>query len=285
VEAIYERIQPIRVCVAVDPAVSFGEDSDEHGIVVVAKGSDGDHYVLEDLSRRAPVTQWPRIAIEAHARWQADRMVAEVNNGGDYVEATVRSAGYRGGYETVRATRGKQVRADPIAQFYAQGHVHHVGYFEALEEQLVSWVPDADADESPDRLDALVWGCVFLDPRLTAGWADVYRPRTPEERAAEPAPTRGWATVYAGRPSKAAVPADTTSPSPRASREPPARSGYFKGYTEPESGRPAVDYEHPATNDSAMRETCRCGNTRAEHAGGVGVCTEVGCPCEAFASR
>jgi phage terminase large subunit-like protein len=135
VEAIYDLIQPVRVGIAVDPAVTGTEDSDEHGIIVAAKGEDGDIYLLEDLSFRGAVTAWPPRVIEACERWQVDRVIAEVNNGGDYVEQTLRAAGYRGGYEVVRATRGKMIRAEPVATYHEKLHVHAVGYLPELQEQ------------------------------------------------------------------------------------------------------------------------------------------------------
>ncbi len=197
VQAIYDIIQPVRVCVAVDPAVSFSDDSDEHGIVVVAKGKNGHHYVLEDLSRRAPVTAWPRVVMEAVDRWQADRVIGEVNNGGDYIEATMRAQGFTGAYETVHATRGKALRAEPLAQFYQRGSVHHVGVLPELEIQMTGWVAE-ESNESPDRLDALVWACTWLDPRMSRGWERVYLPPDPDEAQEERTGSRtSWADVYA----------------------------------------------------------------------------------------
>lgn len=194
--ALFERIEPVRVCIGVDPAVTFSDDSDDHGIVAVAKGKDAHHYVLEDLSRRAPVTAWPRVVMEAAERWQVDRVVGEVNNGGDYIEATMRAAGFQGSFETVRATRGKQLRAEPLAAYYHKGLVHHVGTFPDLEAQMTGWVP-GETDDSPDRLDALVWACTWLEPRLAGGWERLYLPVDPDQEPEHRGPHRiGWGDVY-----------------------------------------------------------------------------------------
>jgi phage terminase large subunit-like protein len=131
-------------------------------------------------------------------RWGVDRVVAEVNNGGDYVEATLRAAGYTGGYEAVRATRGKQTRAEPIAMAYEQGRGVHVGEFAELERQLTNWVPGES--DSPDRLDALVWLFTYLGVTYAGSWATLYKPG-PEPDGVfagdEERPRRGWGTVYA----------------------------------------------------------------------------------------
>lgn len=143
-----------RVVVGVDPAASADDDSDETGIVVVGQGVDDRFYVLGDYSLRGSPHEWAtRVyqAVEAHA---ADRIVAERNNGGDMVEATLRTIRKDAPIRTVWASRGKYTRAEPIAALYEQGRVSHVGQFPALELQLVSWEP---GQPSPDRLDALVW--------------------------------------------------------------------------------------------------------------------------------
>lgn len=238
VRRLFEEIQPVRVCIGVDPAVTYSDDSDEHGIVVVAKGHNGHIYVLEDLSKRAPVTQWPHLVMDSSDRWQVDRVIGEVNNGGDYIEATMRAEGFSGGYETVRATRGKQLRAEPLAQFYKKGFVHHVGTLPELEVQMTSWVP-GETDKSPDRLDALVWGCAWLEPRLSANWEQLYLPREPaaeDEEDEEPVRRTSWADVYAprtnqpGRGGQQPVPIGPgVPPGPQAQpvQPPPRRGGWF----------------------------------------------------------
>jgi len=155
-----------RVVVAVDPAVTANEDSDETGIIVcgVGKTAPGDHlphfYVLEDFSiQGASPAQWAREVERAFERFEANVVVVEVNQGGDMVASTIRSVNHRLPIKEVRATRGKVIRADPISAIYEQGRAHHVGTFAHLEDQLCEWQPGND---SPDRLDALVWGLTYL---------------------------------------------------------------------------------------------------------------------------
>lgn len=151
----------IRIVVAVDPATTAKEDSDETGIVVCAAGEKGQFYVLDDLSCRARPDQWARRAVEAYHKWKADRILAETNQGGDMVEAVIRTVDKNAAFMGVHAAKGKRARAEPIAALYEQGRVHHVGLFHDLEDQLCNYVPGVDA-ESPDRLDALVWGMTDL---------------------------------------------------------------------------------------------------------------------------
>lgn len=144
-----------RIVVAVDPAVTSGEDADDTGIIVGGLGCDGHVYVVDDATCHESPDTWARVAVSCYHRHHADRVVGEVNNGGELVEAVLRTVDASIPYTAVHASRGKRVRAEPIAALYEQGRVHHVGGFEALEDQMVGWTPDAD--ESPDRLDALVW--------------------------------------------------------------------------------------------------------------------------------
>jgi phage terminase large subunit-like protein len=147
-----------RIVVAIDPAVSSHEGSDETGIVVAGVGRDGHGYVLEDLSGRYAPHEWARKAIDAYRRHAADRIIAEVNNGGAMVESTLRMVDTTVPYRGVHASRGKMVRAEPISALYEQRKVHHVGTFSALEDQICSYTPDQNRSAgSPDRLDALVW--------------------------------------------------------------------------------------------------------------------------------
>ena len=104
-----------RVVVAIDPAVTSGEEADETGIVVAGKDKNGHGYVLADISGRYPPTEWARLAITAYATHRADRIVAEVNNGGDMVGATLRMVDPNVAFTAVRASRGKVVRAEPVA--------------------------------------------------------------------------------------------------------------------------------------------------------------------------
>ena len=145
------------ILVAIDPAVTNSADSDETGIMCVGKDENNEYYVLEDRSGRYSPEEWARKAVELYERYDADRIVAEVNNGGDLVERLLRSIDAQVPYRSVHATRGKLVRAEPIASLYEQDKVHHVGRFPELESQMVSYTGER-SKPSPDRLDALVWG-------------------------------------------------------------------------------------------------------------------------------
>jgi len=154
-----------RVVVAIDPAVTSGEEADETGIIVAGKGQNGHGYVLADISGRYPPTEWARVAISAYATHRSDRIVAEVNNGGDMVGATLRMVDPNVAFTAVRASRGKVVRAEPVAALYQQGRVHHIGSFPQLEDQMTNFTSDIDraaAGYSPDRVDALVWALTEL---------------------------------------------------------------------------------------------------------------------------
>ena len=149
-----ERLE--RVVVAVDPAVTFGPDSDETGLIVVGLGADGAGYVLDDASGRYPPEEWARKAIQLYRRYSADRIVAETNQGGDLVEKTLRSVDPSIPFRGVHASRGKMTRAEPVSALYEQGRVHHVGVFGPLEDQLTGY-DGSRGSASPDRLDALSW--------------------------------------------------------------------------------------------------------------------------------
>jgi phage terminase large subunit-like protein len=156
-------IQMVRTVVAIDPATTTGEDSDETGIIVVAKGIDNRGYVLADLSCKKSPDGWAKVACNAYTQYGADRIVAEKNQGGDMVEHTVRSVNPNVAYKGVAAKVGKKLRAEPVAALYEQGKVTHVGVFEQLEDQWTTWIPDAAAHQkSPDRVDALVHGITEL---------------------------------------------------------------------------------------------------------------------------
>jgi phage terminase large subunit-like protein len=167
----------VRVVVAIDPAVSSNADSDDTGIVVAGLLDNGEVVVLEDDTVKASPAEWARIVIEAFQRHNADRIIGEVNNGGDLVEANLRALAPNIPYRGVRASRGKVIRAEPVAALYEQGRVHHAGYFAALEEQLCSWSPLSNM-KSPDRLDALVWAITDLvvDPEETMAYTQIMPP-------------------------------------------------------------------------------------------------------------
>jgi phage terminase large subunit-like protein len=131
----------------------------ETGIVVAGKGFDGHCYILGDLSVQASPGEWGQRVVRTYQEWKADRVVAEVNNGGAMVRHIIQSIDPAVSYKAVTATRGKVLRAEPISALDEQGKVHHVGFFADLEDQLCSWMPGM---KSPDRLDAYVWAVTEL---------------------------------------------------------------------------------------------------------------------------
>lgn len=154
-----------RIVVAIDPSGSAGagDDGDSQGIVVAGLGIDGRGYVLADRSCKLSPDGWARQAIEAYHEFRADRIVAESNYGGAMVEAVLRAKDRTIPYKAVTASRGKVLRAEPIAALYEQGRVSHVGHMPELEDQCCLIGPGGYAGEgSPDRLDALVWALTEL---------------------------------------------------------------------------------------------------------------------------
>ena len=169
-----------RVVVAIDPAAGSGEHSDETGIVVAGRDTRGHGYVLDDLSGHYTPTEWARTAISAYRTHAADRIVAEINNGGEMVEATLRTVDSAVPFTAVHAARGKVARAEPVAALYEQGRVHHRGAFPALEDQMCGFAHDFDraaAGYSPDRVDALVWALseLLVTPMTGEGIFEAYR--------------------------------------------------------------------------------------------------------------
>ncbi len=152
-----EERELTQIVIAIDPAVTANEKSDETGIVVCGKDSQNHFFVLEDASGKYTPDGWAREVVRLFYEWQADRCVAEVNNGGDLVERLLRSVDKHIPYRAVHATRGKLIRAEPVSALYEQGRVHHLGSFPALENQMCTYTADRN-QPSPDRLDALVWG-------------------------------------------------------------------------------------------------------------------------------
>lgn len=150
-----------RIVVAVDPAVTAGEDSDDTGMMVGGLGYDGHGYVFDDITCHVSPALWGERAVLAYIHYQADRIVGEVNNGGDLVELVIRTAAESQGianvsYKAVRASRGKVTRAEPVAALYEQNRVHHVGLLRELEDEQCDFVPGA-LTRSPNRVDAVVW--------------------------------------------------------------------------------------------------------------------------------
>lgn len=173
-----------RVVVAIDPAAASGEHADETGIVVAGGDANGHAYVLADISGRYAPAEWARAAITAYYTHAADRIVAEVNNGGEMVEAMLRMIDPNVSFRAVRAARGKTIRAEPVAALYEQGRVRHVGAFPRLEDQMCAFAARAQGTfdrrmtgRSPDRVDALVWAIteLLVEPRSNEGIFDTYR--------------------------------------------------------------------------------------------------------------
>jgi phage terminase large subunit-like protein len=171
-----DRGQLVRIVVAVDPVVTAGEDSDETGIIVAAVDQANQGYVLDDLTCRLPPDGWARRVAHALERWQADRVVAEANNGGQLVETVLRTVDPSLPLTLVHASRGKLTRAEPIAALYEQAKVAHVGAFPELEDELCTWVPGMA--DSPDRLDALVWALTELAPGAVRVSAPIFSTRS-----------------------------------------------------------------------------------------------------------
>lgn len=148
-----------KIVVAIDPATTSKATSDEVGIVCAGIGIDGRYYVLADRSGIMSPDAWGNRAINLYKEFNADRIIAEVNNGGDLVETVLRTIEPHISYTGVVASRGKITRAEPVAAMYEQGKVSHIGNFEELETQCSEYIP---GDKSPDRMDALVWAITYL---------------------------------------------------------------------------------------------------------------------------
>lgn len=157
-----------RIVVAIDPAATSGEDADETGIVVAGVGEpDGRGYVLADLSGRKTPLEWAHEAVSAYRRYKADRVVAEANQGGEMVSTVIRTIDASVPVTLVHASRGKRTRAEPVAALYEQRRVTHVEPFPELEDQMCSYTGQPN-ENSPDRMDALVWAMTNL--MLETSW-------------------------------------------------------------------------------------------------------------------
>ncbi len=156
---VYEAPQLVRIVIAIDPPVTSHEKSDACGIVIAGICENGQGYILADetLTKASPLT-WARAAVRAYHEFAADRIVAEVNQGGEMVETLIRQVNPVVPVKSVRATRGKYIRAEPVAALYEQGQVHHVGALPLLEDEMCDFGPGGLSNgKSPDRMDALVW--------------------------------------------------------------------------------------------------------------------------------
>lgn len=160
----------LRIIVAVDPSGADDTDNidnDEIGIVVCGLGIDGNAYVLEDLTCKAGPSVWAKVATDAFERWQADRIVAEINFGGAMVKSVIQAARPRTPFRPVTASRGKAVRAEPISTLFDSGKARMAGVFRELEEELNGFTTHGyTGDHSPNRADAMIWGVSDLFPEL-----------------------------------------------------------------------------------------------------------------------
>lgn len=182
-----------RIGLGIDPSVTSNENSDETGIIIAAVGVDGHGYVLRDASLIATPDGWAKVVTKEGREFNVDIVVAETNNGGDLVEANLRTQkDFNFRFKKVHASRGKAIRAEPVAGLYEQGKIHHVGYFPHLEDQMCDFNPNLDInkkkDKSPDRMDALVW--VFwelfkLGEPDTTGIIDYYEQKLEQKRQNE----------------------------------------------------------------------------------------------------
>lgn len=167
-----EDVPPlVRLVVSIDPAITSGDSSNETGVVVAGIDEKQHGYVLEDATLRGSPDAWGRRAVSMYRKYEADMIVAEANQGGEMVESVIRSVAPDVPVKLVRATRGKYIRAEPIAALYEQCRISHVGTLPTLEDQMISFTPESMATrlpgESPDRVDALVWGLATLFEAMT----------------------------------------------------------------------------------------------------------------------
>ena len=151
----------IQTVVAVDPAVTNLEGSDETGIIVASIDENREAVIHEDLSIKASTQTWATRAVNAYHKWEAAAIVVEVNQGGDLVRDVIKSIDTSVRVVDVRASKGKFARAEPVAALYEQGKVSHEKSLQKLEAQMTEWVP-MNSKGSPDRIDALVWAIFWL---------------------------------------------------------------------------------------------------------------------------
>jgi len=162
-----------KIVIPIDPAVTSDPDSDEHGILAVGLGFDGNAYVFDDESGIYTPNGMAVKAIGLYYKWQANLIIGEGNNGGDFIEAVIRSVDKSVAYKKVHASRGKVTRAEPIVNIYEQGKVFHYGNLNKLEIEMTSWNPTKG--KSPNRVDALVWGLtnLMIDNKNPVGLIDM----------------------------------------------------------------------------------------------------------------
>lgn len=161
------------IIVAIDPAVTAEDGSNETGLVICGIDEQNHGYLLEDLSGLYSPQEWGEIAVKAYERHQANYIVAEVNQGGDLVANNIKQVGKSLGFKhipvkSVHATKGKYLRAEPVSTLYEQNLIHHVGNFPILEDQITTWLPGDKI--SPDRLDSMVWAFTYLLVKQTEAY-------------------------------------------------------------------------------------------------------------------
>lgn len=152
-----------QLCIAIDPAITADEDSNETGILVCGIDKDNIGYVVADRSGVYHPSEWAKIVVDLYEQYHC-AVIAETNQGGDLVTSNViqyaKSRGYRHfPIRKVHASKSKQLRAEPISTLYEQNKIKHIGNFPDLEDQMTTWLP---GNRSPDRIDALVWGFTYL---------------------------------------------------------------------------------------------------------------------------
>lgn len=162
-----------RVVTAVDPAATSKPDADDTGIIVVGLGVNGEAYVLADRTCHLPPEAWGQRVVRTHHTHEGDKVIGETNNGGEMVEAMINNADSNVPFKAVTASRGKTTRAEPVAALFGAPpkrppKVHLVGGFPELEDQLCTWVQGEE--DSPDRLDAMVWGVTELMLEKQGSW-------------------------------------------------------------------------------------------------------------------
>jgi PBSX family phage terminase large subunit len=151
----------IRVVVAIDPATTYGQDSDDTGIGACGKSATGHYYVLSDWTGKYSPNEWASKAVTLFYRWKGDKMVAESNQGGEMVRTTINNVDSDIRVKLVHAHRGKILRAEPVAGLYEQGKVHHVGRFVELEDQMTHYTGEP-GQKSPNNLDWMVYAMLEL---------------------------------------------------------------------------------------------------------------------------
>jgi phage terminase large subunit-like protein len=163
-----------RIVVAIDPAATSSEGADDTGMIPAGVAMiDGElhGYILGDLTCHETPMGWANISVSAYHELKADRIIGEANNGGDMIEAVIRSVDPNVSYRKVTATRGKTIRAEPIAALYEQGRIHHVGDLGKLEDEMCQWDPADASARSPNRMDAVVWALTDLMLSTDGNWA------------------------------------------------------------------------------------------------------------------